>query len=225
MNHSNSLSHVAIIPDGNRRWAKEKNIPSVLGHERGYQRIRECLVVAKELGISYVTIWAFSTENWKREVNEVDDLMSIFIKGLSMLHDDAKKDKVRVVHIGRRDRLNPTLLALIETIEHETKEYAGFTVCIALDYGGEDEVKRAIQSMNTQSSKDIHMFLDTMKVNVPNPDVIIRTGGEKRTSGFMPLQTLYSEWFFLDTLFPDFDGNAFRKVVEEYFLRCRRFGK
>lgn len=225
MKHNTIISHVAIIPDGNRRWAKEKNIPTIFGHERGYQRVRECLLLAKELGIPYVTIWAFSTENWKRESSEVNDLMDLFFKGLSILHDDAKKEGIKVVHIGRRDRISKKIVSLMEKIEEETKKYTMFTLCIAIDYGGEDEIQRASEKMIVNNTTSIYPFLDTSIMGLPKLDVVIRTGGEKRTSGFMPMQSLYAEWFFLEMLFPDFDSNVFKDVVQEYFLRCRRFGK
>lgn len=219
--------HIAIIPDGNRRWAKEKNKPTMFGHARGYERIRECITFAKKEGVSIITVWAFSTENWKRANDEIDELMSLINKGLSKIHRDAKIEKTRVVHIGRRDRLGKKLVNLIDKVEEETKNYKGFTLCIAIDYGGEDEMLRAQKRL--QESKDANKtvvdFLDTSLHNIPNPDLVIRTGKENRTSGFMPLQSAYSEWIFEEKMFPDFDTKVFQKSIDTYNTRCRRFGK
>ena len=228
----NSLKHIAIIPDGNRRWAKENNLPALFGHERGYERTRELLIYAREAGIEYITTWAFSTVNWKRKQEEVDGIMGLLTKGLLKIHEDAKKEKTRVVHIGRRDRIHKKLLELIENIEEETKMYEGFCLCIAIDYGGEDEIERA--EIRRRESKKIYNnesnersildFLDTTIAKVPAPDLIIRTGGETRTSGFMPLQSAYAEWIFETVLFPDFSVDVFQKAIDEYRSRCRRFG-
>lgn len=228
----NSLKHIAIIPDGNRRWAKENNLPALFGHERGYERTRELLTYAREAGIEYITMWAFSTENWKRKQEEVDGIMGLLTKGLLKIHEDAKKEKTRVVHIGRRDRIHKKLLELIENIEEETKMYEGFCLCIAIDYGGEDEIERAeIRRReskkiynNESNERSILNFLDTTIAKVPAPDLIIRTGGETRTSGFMPLQSAYAEWIFETVLFPDFSVDVFQKAIDEYRSRCRRFG-
>lgn len=227
MNNRNTIQHVAIIPDGNRRWAKEKGKKAIYGHQAGYERIREILAYSKTVGISYITIWAFSTENWKREESEIFDLMNLIAKGLEKLHIDAKKEKSRVVHIGRRDRLNKSLLSLIEKTEEETREYKDFTLCIAIDYGGEDEILRAGKKMLTYSHKNkiLFDFLDTSILGVPSPDLIIRTGGDYRTSGFLPLQSTYSEWVFEEKLFPDFNTTLFQKALDNYLLRLRRFGK
>jgi undecaprenyl diphosphate synthase len=219
--------HVAIIPDGNRRWAKQLKKPVVYGHECGYRRVQECITYAREKSISVVTVWAFSTENWKRSQDEVGDLMNIIIKGLSKIHKDAKKEKSRVVHIGRRDRLGKKLTNLIEKIEEETKDYTGFTLCLAIDYGGEDELIRAGERLllSKQDKKSVQDFLDTTIHTLPKPDFIIRTGGEHRTSGFMPLQSAYAEWFFEEKMFPDFDTQTFQQALDVYASRARRFGK
>lgn len=219
--------HVVIIPDGNRRWAKEKVKPAIFGHTKGYERIQECITHARKSDISYITVWAFSTENWKRKKEEVGELMTLITKGLSKLHRDAKKEKSRVVHIGRRDRLDKKLVTLIEKVEEETKGYKGFTLCLAIDYGGEDEIMRAEERLKVSPKKNGHLkdFLDTTLHAVPSPDLIIRTGGENRTSGFMPLQSTYSEWVFEEKLFPDFDTEVFKQALEIYSKRTRRFGK
>ena len=219
--------HIAIIPDGNRRWAKQLKKTTLQGHERGYIRLQECISYARTASVSVITVWAFSTENWKRKKEEIDGLMLLMIKGLSKIHKDAKKEKTRVVHIGRRDRLNDKLLKLIEKVEEETKNYTDFCLCIALDYGGDDEILRAQEKLRTSTdmNKKIQDFLDTQILELPFPDLIIRTGGEIRTSGFMPLQSAYAEWFFEERMFPDFTTEVFKKIIQNYTMRSRRFGK
>lgn len=222
-----TLKHLVIIPDGNRRWAKNHNVRNSYGHKEGYNRIKEIITSVKKKKIPFLTIWAFSTENWKREKREVGDIFSLIKQGLSEIHNIAKKEKTRVVHIGRRDRVSKDVLALIKTVEEETKQFHTFCLCIAIDYGGEDEVRRAEKLFleSRHKNKSIVDFLDTSLAGIPNPDIIIRTGGEKRTSGFMPLQSSYAEYFFSDTLFPDFTTKELDAVLEGYTLRERRFGK
>lgn len=222
-----SIKHIAIIPDGNRRWAKQQGKPSFFGHSKGYERIRECITYARNVGVSVITVWAFSTENWKRKQDEVGELMTLIAKGLSKIHRDATKEKTRVVHIGRRDRLDAKILKLIEKVEEETKQYTGFTLCLAVDYGGEDEVRRAEMRMKDSgnTNKELNHYLDTTLHSIPNPDLIIRTGGEHRTSGFMPLQCTYAEWVFEEKMFPDFDTDTFKKALDIFTHRARRFGK
>jgi undecaprenyl diphosphate synthase len=219
--------HVAIIPDGNRRWAKEKGLSRAEGHLQGYTRAKEIISFAHDAGIHVVTIWAFSTENWKRTEDEVSELLVLIKKGLSELHTEAIEKKTRVVHIGRRDRLGKDIIDLIDETEMKTKEYDSRCLCIAIDYGGEDELARAENLMreSNNTTKSVKDFLDTSRANVPPPDFIIRTSGEKRTSGFMPLQSAYAEWFFTDVLFPDFGKEMFQKALNEYGNRNRRFGK
>ncbi len=231
-----SIKHIAIIPDGNRRWAKQQGKPAFFGHSKGYERIRECITYARDAGISVITVWAFSTENWKRKQEEVGELMTLITKGLSKIHRDATKEKTRVVHIGRRDRLDAKILKLIEKVEEETKQYTGFTLCLAVDYGGEDEVMRAESrkskvdelansNLGLHGRKELIQYLDTSIHKIPNPDLIIRTGGEHRTSGFMPLQSTYAEWVFEEKLFPDFDTPTFKQALDTFAQRSRRFGK
>lgn len=222
----NIPTHIAIIPDGNRRWAKEKKLPISFGHTKGYERIRECIAYAQEVGVLYMTVWAFSTENWKRKENEIIDLMGLIQKGLVKIHEVTKKEKSRVVYIGRRDRLSKDLVTLMETIEEETKLYEGFTLCIAIDYGGEDEIVRAeLRKNESNSTKEIKEYLDTSLQNIPYLDLIIRTGGEQRTSGFMPLQSGYAEWVFEEKMLPDFTVEVFQEALDEFASRKRRFGK
>ena len=219
--------HLAIIPDGNRRWAREKSLPDFLGHKEGYKRTEELIQEAKDIGIQYVSVWAFSTENWKRKEDEKNELFSLIAKGLQSLHETVLEKKSRFVHLGRKDRLGKELLGLITTLEEETKEYTAFTLCVAIDYGGEDEVLRASYAYKKSDdvTKQLTDFLDTSRYVIPPPDFIIRTSGEKRTSGFMPLQSVYSEWYFSEKLFPDFGKEDLHLALTDYASRERRKGK
>lgn len=219
--------HVVIIPDGNRRWAEENNTSSVNGHYKGYERIGELVTEAKKTNIQVLTIWAFSTENWTRSKEEVSSLFIIINKGLKEIHKKSHIEKVRFVHLGRKDRLDEDTLKLITQIEEETKDYTDFCLCLAIDYGGEDEIRRAEEKwrLHTNPTQHISDFLDTSINGIPSPDFIIRTSGEYRTSGFMLLQSQYSEWYFEKCYFPDFDTALFHKALEIYSTRKRRFGK
>lgn len=219
--------HLAIIPDGNRRWAREKNLPDFFGHKEGYKRSEEIIQEAKDLGIEYVSIWAFSTENWKRKEDEKSELFSLIARGLTYLHDTVLQRKSRFVHLGRKDRLGTELLQLISTLEEETREYTAFTLCVAIDYGGEDEILRASEAYkkSEDTTKALVHFLDTSRYGIPSPDFIIRTSGEKRTSGFMPLQSVYSEWYFNEKHFPNFGKEDLHLALADYASRERRQGR
>ncbi len=227
MNSHKIPVHVAIIPDGNRRYAKAKGLPVAFGHGRGYERTKEIISNAQEKGVKFLTLWAFSTENWGRSEEEVSELLKLIKRGLIELYNEARIQKTKLVHIGRRDRLGSEIVSLLESIEKETESYNDFCLCIAIDYGGEDEIRRAEEKlkMSTDPSKHITDFLDTTLIGIPSPDLIIRTGGEKRTSGFLPLQSAYAEWIFEERMFPDFDEEAFQIALDEYALRARRFGR
>lgn len=227
MQISNSITHIAIIPDGNRRWAQENNLSVMKGHMEGYKRAKELLTVIRKHDIRYATFWFFSTENWLRSDSEVDGLLLLLILVLTELQKEVQKEKIRFVHLGRKDRLGEKINSRIDVLEIETKEYTDFCLCVAIDYGGEDEIVRAERKLvkSNDSTKSILNFLDTTLVDVPNPDFIIRTSGEQRTSGFMPLQSVYSEWLFTETLFPDFGVQQLESAIEDYKKRIRRHGK
>lgn len=227
MNLETIPKHLGIIPDGNRRWAREKKLPDFFGHKEGYKKIQELIQEAKDIGVQYVSVWAFSTENWKRKEDEKEELFSLIAKGLQDLHETVLEKKSRFVHLGRKDRLGKELLELITALEEETKEYTSFTLCVAIDYGGEDELLRASDAYRKSgdSTKELTDFLDTSKYSVPPPDFIIRTSGERRTSGFMPLQSVYSEWYFSEKLFPDFGVQELHEALKDYESRERRNGK
>ncbi len=223
-------THLAIIPDGNRRWAKEKNLPTFEGHRQGYQRGIEIGKKARELGIKYLTFWAFSTENWNRSKKEVNYLMRIFKDLVDQYLKEALKDEIKITHLGRKDRIDQELRNKIFNAEEKTKNFNRYYFNLALDYGGRDEIIRAVKKIQTidnnsliLSDDNFNQFLDTPAI--PDPDLIIRTSGEIRTSGFMIWQAAYSEWIFYPKYFPDFVSADLEKCLKEYARRQRRFGR
>ena len=196
------------------------------GHRRGTEVVLRLVNKAKQLDIKVLTFWSFSTENWGRMKAEVDGLMTIIIKGLSINLNKALENRIRFIHIGRKDRLSAALKKQIEEMEEMTKTFNDYFFVLALDYGGRDEILRAFQRANSKLNIDnFNHFLDTKDLPYPNPDMVIRTGGEKRTSGFMLWQAEYSEWIFYDKYFPDFTVQDFESCINEYKQRKRRFGK
>lgn len=218
--------HLVIIPDGNRRWAKEKGLQPWDGHQEGMVKIKELLEEAKDLGVRYITFWGFSTENWKRDQIEVDWLMQTFITQLQELRQHFLDQKIRFHHFGRRDRLPKELVSLIETLEQETASFDDYHVAIALDYGGRNELVRALESLQQQqipvSEESISEALDTRAF--PDVDLIIRTSGEMRTSGILPWQSVYAEYYFSPVCFPDFSREELQLAVADFGNRKRRFG-
>jgi undecaprenyl diphosphate synthase len=218
--------HVAVIPDGNRRWAKEKGLPSLVGHKKGVEKFDELYNRAREMGIKCITTWIFSTENWKRSEEEKEYLFDLARDLLKKYKQKFIKEKVRFVHLGRKDRIPEDIArALIET-EEETKEFTDFTWALAMDYGGHDELIRAVESLVKEgfevTPENIESRLDTK--GLPPPDLIIRTSGEQRLSGFLSWQCAYAEFYFPKIHFPDFNGDEFEKAIKDYMNRERRFG-
>ena len=224
------VNHIAIIPDGNRRWAKEKGFPSLEGHRKGFDVAVDLARKIRQMGVSTLTLWAFSTENWKRTLDEVSYLMGLYEILIDKCLSEAIEDKVRVIHLGRKDRIPKSLLKKITDAENETKNFDKYFLNIALDYGGRDETLRTIGKLQNSrtpiSEEEFGKLLDTGDQPFPEPEIIVRTSGEMRTSGFMIWQSIYSEWFFLDKYFPDLNIEDIKKIVDEYDLsRQRRFGK
>lgn len=220
-------THITIIPDGNRRWARERGLPSVEGHRKGADLVIELAKKARNLGVKFLTVWGFSTENWNRSKGEVSYLMKLFEYMLDTYAKEAMKEKIKVFHIGRKDRLGKTLLNKFIDLEKKTAHYET-TLIIAVDYGGRDEIIRGINKIINQAATPItpetfQKCLDT--AGFPDPDLIIRTGGEKRLSGCLLWQSEYSELYFTDLYFPDFTPDKLQTAVEEYAHRQRRFGK
>lgn len=227
-------NHVAIIMDGNRRWARAHKLPIIMGHRKAaYEMIEPLADAAIEWGISYITLWAFSTENWHREKSEVEGLLSLFRETLTENINDLHKKGVRVKAIGDIAKFPADIYQKLLDGEEQTKKNTKLTLTLALNYGGRDEIVRAVNKLRESGKwgvesgsikkEDISNNLDT--ANIPDPDLIIRTGGEQRLSGFMMWQSEYSELYFTEVYFPDFSKEEFQKAVEEYKRRQRRFGR
>ncbi|MCR9127511.1 MAG: polyprenyl diphosphate synthase [Rhodobacteraceae bacterium] len=227
------LKHVAIIMDGNGRWAQARHRPRLYGHHAGAKRVREIVQASKDLGIEYLTIFAFSTENWKRTQVEVAGLMNLFrryiAKEMRALHDE----HVRVRFIGDRVRLDAKLIALMDEVEALTRHNTQINLTIALNYGARDEVARATRLLAADvasgklcpddvDEETLPRYLDTRVL--PDPDLVIRTSGEARISNFLLWQSAYAEYEFIDTLWPDFTGDELARLCKGYGARERRFG-
>lgn len=225
----NSPNHIVIIPDGNRRWAREKGIHGSFGHYTAgsKEHILELITEAKKLGSKYLSIWGFSTENWKRDSFEIKAIFDLILKNIDSFYELAQKNGIRFRHIGRKDRFPKGLKDALARLEKLTENFDEFNVLLCLDYGGRDELIRAINLALRQGKKiikeeDFSDYLDTK--GIPDPDLIIRTSGEKRTSGFMPFQSVYAELYFTDKYFPEFDSSDLREAVKSFGKRQRRFG-
>ncbi len=225
--------HVAIIMDGNGRWATERGWPRLVGHRKGAERVTEIVRCAPDLGIRWLTIYAFSTENWKRSTEEVLGLMSIFARYIEREADRLAAESVRMRFIGDRLRLDPKLQRLMEGIEKRTAPYTRLNLTVAINYGGRDELSRAIKAIAVDvaegrlapqdvTDKLISQRLDTS--GLPDPDLVIRTSGETRTSNFLPWQAAYAEYEFTPTLWPDFTPAELASIVARFGNRERRFG-
>ncbi len=224
MSSDQLIKHLAIIPDGNRRWAKAKSLPTLVGHQRGFDRANELVREAHNLGIKIVTIWAFSTENWKRAQEEVSYLMELYLKMIDRHLQEALEKSTRIIHLGRKDRINERLKNKIQEAESKTQDFSQNYLVIALDYGGRDEILRAIKKNHNLTEENFFQSLDTKDLPYPEPDLIIRTSGELRMSGFMLWQSAYSEYYFSQKHFPDFSKEDLHQAISEYNQRKRRFG-
>ena len=218
---------VGIIMDGNRRYAKGQGLPAFEGHVRGYKKLRELVLWAKELRVTHLTVYAFSTENWKRTQDEVELLMTLFERAIGEMIERSKREGISMRFIGGRKMLSHQLLAIIEKAESETGDESTLVLTIALSYGGRDELLRAIRKLPKDmleklTEEELSGYLDT-KEN-PDPDIIIRTGGERRLSNFLSWQSSYSELYFTDTLWPDFSKEEFAAAVTWYRSREQRNG-
>jgi len=222
-------THVGLIMDGNGRWATQRGLPRLAGHKAGVENVKPTVLVAKKFGIKYLTFYAFSTENWKRpqdEVSGIMNLLSIFIdKEVNNLH----KEGVRILHIGRRERLDQGLRKKIEGAIDLTKDNTTITVQMGLDYGGRDEITQAVRKIvasgvTPEEVTEELISQNLYTVGIPDPDLIIRTSGELRTSNFLIWQSAYSEWIFPETYWPDFTEQVFWQMLVEYSRRDRRYG-
>lgn len=226
-------AHVAIIMDGNGRWAKKRMLPKVAGHKRGVDAVRSCVENAIGLGIKYLTLYAFSSENWNRPEDEVKDLMNLLRHFLTKELDDLHDKNIRLTFIGDRAKLSDNIRGLLEAAEKRTFDNTRLCLTLALSYGGRAEIVDAARNLAEKvkngdiEPQDISedMLASHLHTNsIPDPDLIIRTSGEKRISNFLLWQIAYSEFIFLDVLWPDFNQELLEQAVEEYHCRDRRYG-
>lgn len=228
-----SPQHVALILDGNGRWAKKRGLPRTAGHKQGCVTVEKIVEDAARLGIRYLTVYGFSTENWKRSAEEVGALMQLFRYYLKRLLKIAKANNVRVKMIGDRNRFDRDIIEGINRLEDETAQNTGMTFVIAVNYGGRDEITRAVRRMlqdaaegkldaESVTEQTVASYLDT--AGMPDPDLLIRTSGEIRLSNYLLWQLAYSEIYITDCLWPDFNRDELIKAIEQYNKRDRRFG-
>jgi undecaprenyl diphosphate synthase len=219
--------HVAIIPDGNRRWARQRLLRPWLGHKTALDNVRGLLEWCKQDDrIGIMTFWGFSTENWNRDPEEIKYLMGFVEEYLQRERVMFKKEDIRFVHSGRTDRIPATLATALHDIQAETASHQSFILHLALDYGGRDEIIRAIHRLpdsKAVTAENFRQYVD--QPELPDIDLIIRTSGEQRTSNFFLWQSTYAEWIFTPTFFPDFTPEHLAKAVEEFTQRSRRFGR
>lgn len=231
---NNVPNHIAIIMDGNRRWAKKRLLPTQMGHAQGADNLERIADACAELGVKYLTVYAFSTENWKRSNEEVDYLMKLLAKHINDFDKRIKNRDIKFRLVGDINRLNPELQDGIRRIEERTKDKPGLIFNIAINYGGRAEMtiatKRIVEEVQNGKLSLEGITEDTISqrlqtLDSPDPELIIRTGGEQRLSGFLLWQSAYSELYFTDVLWPDFDEKELKKAIEEYQNRKRNFGK
>jgi undecaprenyl diphosphate synthase len=222
-------THIAIIMDGNGRWAISRGLPRLAGHRAGTENLRRVIEACVEFGVKYLTLYAFSTENWGRPIEEVRGLMRILEDVIDRELEELHKQGTRLRHIGRLDRLQPSLRQkVLDAIEY-TKDNDRLTLCVAFNYGGRDEIVCAVQHMIEDGVNPDQVNADLVSkylftAGVPDPDLIIRTSGELRGSNFLIWQGAYSEWYFTPTYWPDFGKDELALALEEYKHRQRRYG-
>jgi undecaprenyl diphosphate synthase len=225
--------HIAIIMDGNGRWAKARGLPRFAGHKRGAETVRKIVKACQALGIQYLTLYAFSSENWKRPATEVADLMGLFRLYLTRELNELHKNGVRVRFIGSRDELPSDIHELIEKTEEKTSGNTGLDLVMAVNYGSHSEIMKAVQAVTkdveagqlnaADITDDIFSdYLDT--AGIPNPDLVVRTSGEQRLSNFLLWQAAYAELAFVDVHWPDFTRECLEGVIRDYQSRERRYG-
>lgn len=227
------VEHVAIIMDGNGRWATRRGLPRLVGHRKGAERVREIVDICPDIGVKYLTLYAFSTENWKRAEAEVAGLMSLFRRYILKEAQKLDANGVRVRFIGDRSRLDVKLIKLMAQLEEKTAKNEHLNLTIALNYGGRDELTRAMKTLAEDvadgrvapldvTEESIGYYLDTRYL--PDPDLVIRTSGERRISNYLLWQSAYAEYEFVTTLWPDFSAQEFQAIIAGFEGRDRRFG-
>ena len=222
----NRVKHIAIIMDGNGRWAKNRDLKRIEGHKRGAEVVREITTHCAKIGIKYLTLYAFSTENWKRPKSEVSFLMKLLEKYLKNELKTYTKNNIKFETIGDISVFSSSLRERIEYTKEQTKNNTSLTQILALNYGARDEIVRAVQKMTKDqvevNEKNLSLYLDTKGIS--DPDILIRTSGEVRVSNFMLWQIAYSEMFFTNSLWPDFTAKELDEIIEDFNTRQRRFG-
>ena len=222
-------AHIVIIPDGNRRWAQKHGLEPIEGHKKGLEVAFNIVKASKNIGVKVLTLWSFSTENWKRPSQEVKYLMHIYRIFFKKHVKELIKEGVRFKWLGRRDRVPQSLKKLLLAIEKQTAKNKNYILNICLDYGGRDELVRAFRKIVRRGVKSSQIDEDLISKNLdtaglPEPDLLIRTSGEKRTSGMMPWQTAYTEYYFSKLYFPDFSKEELKRAISDYSSRRRRYG-
>lgn len=229
----NVPNHIAIILDGNGRWAKKRGLPRKMGHVQGAKNVEDMLYIAGDMGVKYMTVYAFSTENWKRSADEVQALMELLRKYLLNGFKKAAKNNVRFRVIGDKTGFAPDIQETIRDLEEESKDNTGLFFVLAINYGGRDEMVRMMRKMVADAQEQkvlpeeiteqyVSQHLDTAEI--PDPDLLIRTSGEQRISNFLLWQLAYTEFYFTDVAWPDFDRAELEKAIAAYNQRDRRFG-
>lgn len=224
--------HVAIIMDGNGRWAKQRNLDRTFGHKAGIDSVRDMIEAAREIGVPYMTLYTFSTENWNRPAEEIDTLMSLMVQSVANETPDLIKNGIRLTAIGDIDRLPDDAKNALNSCIQDTAHCQGLILVLALSYSSKWEIVRAFNNISKDLQKGILNEIDETTItnylttkNIPDPDLLIRTGGEKRISNFLLWQIAYSELYFTDILWPDFRKESFFEAIVDYQTRERRFGK
>lgn len=224
-----NLQHVAIIMDGNRRWAKEKNLPSAIGHKKGVDSLKNTLKACHKFGIKYLTVYAFSTENWNRKPEEVNFLMELLANTIKNELEELNQNQVVINFIGDLTKLNHKLQEILQNAVEVTKNNSGVRLQIAFNYGSRDELVHAVQNIIKKGIKAEDVTEETISnalytANIPNPDLLIRTGGEMRISNYLLWQIAYSEFLVTKQYWPDFNEQSLAEAVLEFKNRQRRYG-
>ena len=231
---NNKLEHLAIIMDGNGRWAARRGLPRSMGHRKGAEVVKEITRAAGELGIKYLTLYAFSTENWNRSEDEVKTLMGLLRDYLQSDLKEVQQNNVRIRFIGEREMLDADIVRKMAEIEADTLRNTGMTLCIALSYGSRQEIVNAVKKTAalvkegdiSLNDVDVKLFSDMLYTkDMPDPDLVIRTSGEQRISNYLLWQIAYAEFFFTDVLWPDFNKKLLKDIIKNFNMRERRYGK
>ncbi len=234
MSEDNSLEHIAIIMDGNGRWAKKRGLPRSFGHKKGAEAVKEISKAAANMGVKFLTLYAFSTENWNRDPEEVATLMNLLRQYLKSDLKEIQDNGVRILFIGERSMLDTDIVESMKKIEADTAANDKMTLCIAISYGSRQEIVNAARKIAALAKRgdiqpedvDSKMFSDMLYTkDIPDPDLVIRTSGEMRISNYLLWQIAYAEFFFTEVLWPDFNEKILADIVKDFKTRERRYGK